>query len=89
MSPLDSEAAVLLARILIFYLSKMPIQTNDDLLNSTGTSAQCHVAAQWEGSLGEVDTCICMIKSLHCSPETVSTLVISYTPVPKVKKKSA
>lgn len=60
MSPLDSEAAVLLARILIFYLSKMPIQTNDDLLNSTGTSAQCYVAGRWEG-LGEVDTCICMI----------------------------
>lgn len=53
MSPLDSEAAVLLARILIFYLSKMPIQTNDDLLNSTGTSAQCYVAARWEGSWGK------------------------------------
>ena len=63
---------MLSARILIFYLSKMPIQTNDELLNSTGTSAQCYAAAWRKGSLGEMDTCICTVKSLHSSPETVT-----------------
>ena len=28
---------------------------------------------------GRMDTCICPTESLHCSPETVTTLLISYT----------
>ena len=27
-----------------------------------------------------MDTCICMVESLHCSPETITTLLITYTP---------
>ena len=27
-----------------------------------------------------MDTCICMTESLHCSPETVTTLLIGYIP---------
>ena len=30
---------------------------------------------------GRMDTCICMTESLHCSPETVTTLLIGYTPI--------
>ena len=37
----------------------------------------------WEGSLGEMDTC--MAESLHCSPETITTLLISYTPIQNKK----
>ena len=40
---------------------------------------------------GRTDTCICMAESLHCSPETTTTLLITYTPIQnkkfKVKKK--
>ena len=38
---------------------------------------------------GRMDTCICMAEPLCCSPETITTLLISYTPVQnkKVKKK--
>ena len=39
----------------------------------------------WEGSLGEMDTC--MAESIHCSPETITTLLISYTPIQNKKFK--
>ena len=31
------------------------------------------------GSWGRMDTCICMVESLHCSPETITTLLIGHT----------
>ena len=36
-----------------------------------------------------MDTCICIAESLHCSPKTITTLLISYTPIQttKLKKK--
>ena len=40
---------------------------------------------------GRMDTCICMTESLHCSPETTTTLLIFYTPTQNVfgvKKKN-
>ena len=38
---------------------------------------------------GRMDTCICMVESLCCSPETITTLLIGYTPIQnkKLKKK--
>ena len=33
---------------------------------------------------GRMDTCICMTESLHCSPETTTTLLIFYTPIQNV-----
>ena len=36
---------------------------------------------RWEEGLGENDTCICMAESLHCSPETITTLLIIHTPI--------
>ena len=43
----------------------------------------------WEGSLGRMDTCICMAESLCCPPETITTLLIGYTAMQnkKVNKK--
>ena len=48
--------------------------------------------AGWVGSLpgvgvGGMDTWICMAESLHCSPETITTLLIGYTPMQKRKLK--
>ena len=34
----------------------------------------------WEESLGRMDTCICMPESLCCPLETITILLISYTP---------
>ena len=46
----------------------------------------------WEGVRERMDTCICMAESLHCSPKTVTKLLISYTPIEnkkfKLKKKN-
>ena len=58
------------------------------LLSSTGNSAQC-------GSLdgteiwGRMDTCICMAEFLRSPPETITRLLIGYTPKQnkKVRKK--
>ena len=36
----------------------------------------------WEGSLGRMVTCIYMVESLCCPPETIITLLIGYTPLP-------
>ena len=48
---------------------------------STGDSAQRRVAAWKGGSLGEKDTCVCMAESLCCPPETITALLIGYTPI--------
>ena len=59
--------------------------TNKDLLYSTGNSAQCYVSA-WmgEGFRGEWIH-VYMAYSLHCSPETLTTLLIAYTPIQSKK----
>ena len=33
------------------------------------------------GVCGRMDTCICMAEFLLCSPETIMTLLICYTPI--------
>ena len=40
------------------------------------------------GVWGRMDTCICMADPLQCSPETITTLLISYTPTHNIKFKS-
>ena len=44
-----------------------------------GTLLKVIWEAGWEGSLGRMDTCIRMAESPHCSLETITTLLISYT----------
>ena len=53
--------------------------TNNVLLCSTGNSAQCYVPVWMGGGVwGRMDdTCIHMAESLHCSPATITTLLIS------------
>ena len=36
------------------------------------------------GVWGRMDTCMCITESLHCSLETVTTLLISYTPIQNI-----
>ena len=38
----------------------------------------------WRGVWGRMDTCICMAESLYCLSETITILLISYTPI-KIK----
>ena len=50
--------------------------------------------AGWVGSLrgvggGGMDTWICMAESLHCPPETITMLLIGYTPIQKRKLKKS
>ena len=33
------------------------------------------------GVWGRMDACVCLAESFHCSPETITTLLISYSPV--------
>ena len=40
-----------------------------------------------EGVQGRRDTCICMAESLHCSSETITILLIGYTPIQNKKFK--
>ena len=39
------------------------------------------------GVWGRMDTCICMAECLCCSPETITTLLICYTPIQNGKCK--
>ena len=41
-----------------------------------------------KGVWGRMNTCICMAEPLYCSPETVTTLLISYTPIQNKKLKN-
>ena len=41
----------------------------------------------WGGVCRRLDTCICMAESLRCSPEAITTLLISYTPIQNKKFK--
>ena len=57
--------------------------TNKDLLYSTGNSAQCYTAAWMGGEFGGewIHVYVCMAESLCCPSETITTLLISYTPI--------
>jgi len=56
--------------------------TNKDLLFSSRElcSMSCGNLDR-KGTWGRMDTCMCMAESLCCLPETITTLLISYTPV--------
>ena len=41
----------------------------------------------WVGVWGRMDTYTCMAESLHCSPQTITTLLIGYTPIQNKKLK--
>ena len=55
--------------------------TNKDLLYSTGNSVQCYVAAWMGGEFGGEWIHVYMAESLCPAPETITTLLIGYTPI--------
>ena len=64
---------------------KHGIITHEELLYSKGNSVQCYVAAWMGGKFAEMDTCVCVAESLCCPPGTITTLLISYTPIQNKK----
>ena len=58
-----------------------------DLLCSTGTSAQCYVAARMRGEFGGEWIHVCVAEPLCCPPETMTTLLIGYVPMQNKKFK--
>ena len=72
--------------------------TTKDLLYSTENSAQCYSGSlDGRGISGRMGTCICMAESLHCSPESITTLFVNrwlfvivgcYTPIQNKKLKT-
>ena len=68
--------------------------TNKDPQDSTWNSIQCYVVSlDGRRVWGRMVTCICMVESICCSPETIPTLLTVYTPIQnkkfKKKKKKA
>ena len=58
------------------------------MANQKGPTIQCG-NLDGSGFWDRMDTCIYIAESLHCSPETITTLLIDYTPIQnkKLKKK--
>ena len=52
--------------------------TNKDLWYSTWALLNSMWQPAYEGSLGEMDTCMCMAESVCHAPETITILLISY-----------
>ena len=50
--------------------------TNMDLCTAHGCGS-----LNGRGVSGRMETCICMTESLHCSSETLTALLIDYTPM--------
>ena len=44
-----------------------------------------HGSLDERGVRGRMDTCICMAESLHCSPETITTLLTGCIPIQNKK----
>ena len=53
--------------------------------NSTGNSTYFSGSLDGRGFWGEMDMCICMAESLCCPHETITTLLIGYTPIQNKK----
>ena len=63
------------------------MDTSTNLLSSTGNSAQCYMAAWIGGEFGEEWIHVYMAESLQRSSETITTLLIIYTPIQNEKLK--
>ena len=80
------EGIVIEFEMSIYTLLYLKWITNKDLLQSTWSSAQCHVAAWMGGGFeGRLDTCVCVTESLWHSRETITALLTSYTPIQNKK----
>ena len=46
--------------------------------NQQGIPLSVILQPRWEGSLGEMDSCICIAESLCCLPETITMLFVNW-----------
>ena len=65
----------------LLYLKWIPTRT---YCIAHGTLLNVICQYRWKGGFKGIDTCIGMAESLRCSPETITTLLISYTPIQNV-----
>ena len=54
--------------------------TSKDLLYNTEFCSTLWASLDWRGAWGRKDTCMCVAEALPCSSETITALLISYTP---------
>ena len=57
-------------------LFKMDNQQGPTYCIAQGTLLNVMRQPGWEGSLGRMDTCVCMAEGLCCPPESIMTLLI-------------
>ena len=69
----------------MFTLLYLKLITNKDYCIAHGTLLNVMWQPGWEGCLGRMDMCICIAESLRSSPGTITTLLISYTPIQNKK----
>ena len=69
----------------MFTLLYLKLITNKDYCIAHGTLLNVMWQPGWEVALGRTDMCVCMAESLCCSPGTITTLLISCTPVQNKK----
>ena len=58
---------------------------NQDLLQHRGHCPVSRGSLDGRGVWRRMDTCTCMAEALHCPPETITTLLIGYTPTENPK----
>ena len=63
-----------------YTLFKMDNQQGPTVSHRDLCSVLC-ASLDGRGVRGRMDTSICMTESLHCSRETITTLLIGYTPI--------
>ena len=56
-------------------------KTTEDLQYSTGNASQYSTVTEEVKNGKRIDSCICIGKSLCCTPETNTTLLINYTAI--------
>ena len=57
-------------------------RTSKELLTARGTLLHVTWQPGWRGVWGRMGTCVCMAEALCCPSETITTLLIGYTPRP-------
>ena len=73
------------------YLMETPLNgyqqdgsSSASFLGCPSTHKKLKLSLDGSGVWWRMDPCICMAESLHCSSETITTLLISYTPMQNV-----
>ena len=77
----DKDCSLLQAAAKIFENHDLKGQLSWTYYTTNGTLHSVMWQPGWEGSLGRMDTCICVAKSLCCSLVPVTTLLISQVKV--------